>query len=1244
MKNSRSRLLCHAVLSAVLTAASLIAPVPAGTTLHAAEAQQRPVRIAVLDLKSPAATPWLGPAVSEAVAVKLAGVAGVTLVERDKVRALLATAEGEAITPRLLGADALLTGSVQLAGTWPDKTAKIRLSATIVAAETARIQGDASFVLEGTVGELFRLESQLAERFAKTIGKEPTVLQVDYREERNLEAKQFFGQALVLLETARDILAKPKGEAPRNGVQSPIEHLTSAIPLFRQAQQANAGAFYARAHHYEGRARELLARAQADDAAAQTIREETVEQFRQDAADAAPAFYDLGRALQANEQYEEALASYQDYLEWMDESQKVVQWQSKGYHKIRQPVRAPFLNGPDVPQTRIHTGLVFATKSRVLCPSAAKLCAYSIASGELLWETDVKERLAGGVLTARHGRVAYLGKQHLSVWDEATGEMTAHVQIPGLPELIELSKSIVYLPNEVPLHTCLIYRENCEPVRRQLSCFMACVDLAAQTVRWKLAWDEPMAGKGRVYNNPRGQPPSFYYGGLVRVRYPQVIDGAVFSRRTIDGKTAWECVDIRTNRDASERFHPDFVALMRDHYFYPDGSGGGWLFPQTHIQTSQEDAVGYRVRSPEEVPQPLGRNWTYPRVVSGMKYVNCRGFGDDPGRVETEFIAYDVAAGAFRPIRSDLLTNRPNIRHMPLEIWGKRMLSLTPHGELLLFELEPTVRLLWRRRISMTLKQEPLLRGKTIVLAASQTAAYAYRLTALQATDSTAPIRESQAYAARAACFRALGQRQKAVRALRKALSADENDAAIVHALATTLLETGDGIAAWHYAENFFARTADADARGLALWKDVVETNGILLRYTSPSIFLSPESIRILPQRKEIAFCETDGIQIFDVRRPDRSRRLKHNLPPCTANRVIAANGGSLLAYQERAGRAKTHILRYDLDHGTVQHHAFPSMDRIDMAGVEGSSGLRAAYDTAPQVFVDRSRPDHLLFFAPDSCRIVGEVQLPEAASVRPHGVPHIRLVGDVAQVGLYPDRYVLAYIPQKRPEWVRVLCISRTPRRILWTAQCGLGRYEKRFLKLHRAFHMQLYPCGSRVLLTLLNINAAYDVETGDAVDGKVDMNRFGAWFDSPFAPLETFQDVSDPLPFPKKAGFWEPVYWLRGDNIGGSLLWDEGPKLLANYRSGKMVLFTRDRMLEAAAPLTRKRGFPFYADGSVAVFAVMEQGDHNPLKPRTPAIYVGRTTNLLRGMGWKDEIPEHLNVDAPLLYERSDMEPRFR
>jgi len=135
------------------------------------------------------------------------------------------------------------------------------------------------------------------------------------------------GLAVVL---AVDSLSLQAGERHSDAVrQRAAGLLEDAARLFRQAQKENEGTFFARAHTCEGRARERLAQVQMDDFAAKTIREQTVVQFRQDAADAAPAFYDLGRALQASEQQEEAIQAYAEYLKWMETRDKVLLWERR---------------------------------------------------------------------------------------------------------------------------------------------------------------------------------------------------------------------------------------------------------------------------------------------------------------------------------------------------------------------------------------------------------------------------------------------------------------------------------------------------------------------------------------------------------------------------------------------------------------------------------------------------------------------------------------------------------------------------------------------------------------------------------------------------------------------------------------------------------------------------------------------------------------------------------------------------
>ncbi|MHC4887399.1 MAG: outer membrane protein assembly factor BamB family protein, partial [Planctomycetota bacterium] len=374
--------------------------------LSAAPKPKPPIRVAVLDLQAPTTSPWLGPAVAEAVAAKLAGVKGVTLVEREKVETIVVAAKGGEVTPKLLGVDAILTGAVQVVGAFGDK-AKVRISVKVVAVASAKLKGNAAFVLDGTGAELFALESKLATRFCQALGREATALQLDYREEQNFKAKQHFAEGISLL---------VKGDH-RN-----------AIAQFRAAQKANEGAFYARAHSYEGRAREALATAQKDDAAAKAIRAETVAQFRKDAATAAPAFYDLGRALQANQQPQEAIDAYGEYLKWADSSRKVVKWTRKQACYRVKTTRYPGVRSP-----KLIRAYCVIDEKRFYVTEKRKLYAYSLEDGELLWSWEADQALGttwtddDKALVSVRDRVLFSFRNRFWLIDATTGKEISSV-------------------------------------------------------------------------------------------------------------------------------------------------------------------------------------------------------------------------------------------------------------------------------------------------------------------------------------------------------------------------------------------------------------------------------------------------------------------------------------------------------------------------------------------------------------------------------------------------------------------------------------------------------------------------------------------------------------------------------------------------------------------------------------------------------------------------------------------------
>ncbi|MHC4886682.1 MAG: hypothetical protein ACYTGH_16515, partial [Planctomycetota bacterium] len=103
--------------------------------------------LAILDLKSPEAVPWLGTAVAEAVRVKLNGVDGIRLVEREAMKPLVTATKDNEVSPERVGAEYLLTGSVQLIGGWGSPDAKVRISAKVVTTQTAQLENREAIVL-----------------------------------------------------------------------------------------------------------------------------------------------------------------------------------------------------------------------------------------------------------------------------------------------------------------------------------------------------------------------------------------------------------------------------------------------------------------------------------------------------------------------------------------------------------------------------------------------------------------------------------------------------------------------------------------------------------------------------------------------------------------------------------------------------------------------------------------------------------------------------------------------------------------------------------------------------------------------------------------------------------------------------------------------------------------------------------------------------------------------------------------
>lgn len=326
------------------------------------------LRIAILDFAAPAKAAWLGPAVAESLTGRLADCRGISLMERDKLLYL----KQAALTPKVLGVNRIVTGQVQLDGPVADRETSLRLSVRLIASETGAIASAESLIVSGKVGDLLKLETQLAGRLAESLKGKATAPQLSYHEPRTFNARQQFGAGLLALQQAE--------------AEEKEGHLKQAIRLLRQAQVDNKGVFFARAHHYETLARERLAKAQVSDEAAKAVRKETVKQFETDAAGAAPALFDLGRAYEATGQLEEASTAYSGFIRWMGDASRIVHWKRKmPFHQFWGPDDPAKWPSPIVECRAMRQGKRLYLLEKKEKAVAAILCI-DWHTGETLWQ------------------------------------------------------------------------------------------------------------------------------------------------------------------------------------------------------------------------------------------------------------------------------------------------------------------------------------------------------------------------------------------------------------------------------------------------------------------------------------------------------------------------------------------------------------------------------------------------------------------------------------------------------------------------------------------------------------------------------------------------------------------------------------------------------------------------------------------------------------------------------------------
>lgn len=271
--------------------------------------------VAVLKFDNRSAFPendWVGLGFAETITTKLGFIEDLVLVERTKLHEILiANGKSENLDEnkttaglqlaKLIGVEYLLIGSVQTLAGYEDPEGLVKINARIIETATAKIKPGFAFTVSGKMAGLFELETKIAADFCEALGLVAPLNDLAFEDAQNLVARQLFAEGL-------------KKYYDNN--------FAEAIPLFREALKKNEGVFYAAAHTMEGTARrKQIEKAQTGQK--ESLKKAYLDQFRQDASEAAPAFYDLGIANRAVASYDEAIKNFGDYLKFMGSARKL---------------------------------------------------------------------------------------------------------------------------------------------------------------------------------------------------------------------------------------------------------------------------------------------------------------------------------------------------------------------------------------------------------------------------------------------------------------------------------------------------------------------------------------------------------------------------------------------------------------------------------------------------------------------------------------------------------------------------------------------------------------------------------------------------------------------------------------------------------------------------------------------------------------------------------------------------------
>jgi len=387
---------------------------------------------------------WLSSGFAHTLVAKISGTGVIEVLEREHIHEILDAGEGLWSKPpeeqrKLLGADYLLIGSYVV------HEKRIRTSVRIVKSDEGTMYGDSVVSETGDLENIFDLENRLAKALVKKAGWDIGLFKLEERLGNNVDSHLLYLRARTAYE---------------NGT------LREALDLVKAAQAQNQNLFFAEAHHLEGMVRMAMASLAEKEEEKRVIQEDHVQTFRSHAAEASHAFFDLGLAQYSLKQYEEAISSYQHFLQWCSENSKLYLWNV--------PTRFERVNTPSAPGYYEHGKRMYGQNDCWCCRQYAyrgwtmeetstilfqkddknviSLVCLDNLSGECLWNTKPPGLLNPMklALLSQNDKVFLVSDSIAYIFDRKSGELkkTFPLEDANLNRPFGMLPQVLYDPNK----------------------------------------------------------------------------------------------------------------------------------------------------------------------------------------------------------------------------------------------------------------------------------------------------------------------------------------------------------------------------------------------------------------------------------------------------------------------------------------------------------------------------------------------------------------------------------------------------------------------------------------------------------------------------------------------------------------------------------------------------------------------------------------------------------------------------